>query len=104
MIQRISPRFHFLLLAAALIFGTALRFTALDSQPLWMDEAITALFGTGNSYYDVPLEQPFSLAALNRVFQFQPATTCAAIVEAVAKQSVHPPLFFCWLHSWLTAG
>jgi uncharacterized membrane protein len=78
-----------------------LRFWNLDAKPLWMDEIITALFSSGHSYYDVPLEEVVAVSAFDRVFQFEPAATCANIAQTISVQSVHPPLFFCWLHNWL---
>ncbi|MCY7322597.1 MAG: glycosyltransferase family 39 protein, partial [Phormidesmis sp. CAN_BIN36] len=73
----------------------------LDVKSVWMDEVITALFSLGRSYLDVPLEAAFSLSALDQLFTLKP-TTCAAIAQTVSTQSVHPPLFFCWLHDWLS--
>ena len=80
--------------------GAVLRFWNLDVKSVWMDEAITALFSLGRSYLDVPLEAAFSRSALDQLFTLKP-TTCAAIAQTVSTQSVHPPLFFCWLHNWL---
>lgn len=91
---------HLLILVAVVLLGAGLRFWNLDVKPLWMDEVITALFSLGHSYADVPLEQTFNVSALNQIFEWQPAT-CTAIAKTVAFQSVHPPLFFCWLHQWI---
>ncbi len=91
---------HLLILAAVVLLGAGLRFWNLDLKPLWMDEVITALFSLGHSYADVPLEQVFNVTALNQLFRWQP-TTCGAIAQTVSFQSVHPPLFFCWLHDWI---
>lgn len=87
-------------LITALIIGAILRFWNLDLKPLWMDEVITAIFSMGRNYLEVPVEQFFNLSALNQLFQLKP-TTCANIAQTVSVQSVHPPLFFCWLHHWL---
>jgi uncharacterized membrane protein len=94
--KRISP------LALILLVGMLLRFWQLELKPLWMDEVITALFGFGRNYYDVPLEQAVPVSALGSIFTLNPNATCAQITQTVAVQSVHPPLFFCWMHSWLT--
>ncbi|MBC7826028.1 MAG: hypothetical protein H7126_19600, partial [Candidatus Parcubacteria bacterium] len=91
---------HSLVLLGVVLLGTTLRFWNLDAKSVWMDEVITALFSLGRSYLDVPLEVAFSRSALDQLFTFQP-TTCAAIAQTVSTQSVHPPLFFCWLHDWL---
>lgn len=87
-------------LITALLIGAILRFWNLDLKPLWMDEVITAIFSMGRNYLEVPVEQFFNLSALDQVFQLKP-TTCANIAQTVSVQSVHPPLFFCWLHQWL---
>jgi uncharacterized membrane protein len=91
---------HLLILILILTVGAALRFWNLDVKPLWMDEVITALFSLGRSYYDVPLETVFQVSALDQVFRLNP-TTCATIAQTISVQSVHPPLFFCWLHQWV---
>jgi uncharacterized membrane protein len=89
-----------LILVAILIVGAGLRFWNLDAKPLWMDEVITALFSLGRNYYQVPLEQVLPDAALDQLFKLNP-TACADITQTVSVQSVHPPLFFCWLHQWM---
>lgn len=91
---------HLLFLVAILILGAGLRFWNLDVKPLWMDEVITALFSLGRSYNDVPVEQILNPAAIDQLFKLHP-TTCANIAQTIAVQSVHPPLFFCWLHQWM---
>ncbi|MGV0025970.1 glycosyltransferase family 39 protein [Phormidesmis priestleyi] len=93
---------HALILLAAILTGAILRFWNLDAKPLWMDEVITALFSFGQSYYDVPLEKVVSLGAIEQVFTFRADSTCADIAQTISVQSVHPPLFFCWLHNWLS--
>jgi uncharacterized membrane protein len=92
---------HFLLLAIVLLLGTGLRFWNLDLKPLWLDEVITALISLGRGYKIVPLESAFPLSALDQILTLKPETTCAQITNLVTTQSVHPPLFFCWLHDWL---
>ncbi len=92
---------HSLILTGVVFLGALLRFWNLDAKSVWMDEVITALFSSGRSYLDVPLEVAFSRSALDQLFTLQP-TTCAAIAQTVSTQSVHPPLFFCWMHDWLS--
>ncbi len=92
---------HTLILIGVVFLGAMLRFWNLDAKSVWMDEVITALLSLGRSYLDVPLEAAFSLSALDQLFTLKP-TTCAAIAQTVSTQSVHPPLFFCWLHDWLS--
>lgn len=82
------------------MIGAVLRFWNLDLKPLWTDEVITAIFSLGRNYNEVPLEQFFKLPALEQFFQFKPSS-CANIAQTIATQSVHPPLFFCWMHQWV---
>ncbi|MBW4496852.1 MAG: glycosyltransferase family 39 protein [Oscillatoria princeps RMCB-10] len=92
---------HFLALAGAIAAGAALRFWHLDFKPLWLDEAITALFSLGSSYDSVPLDVLFPLDRLQQIFTLNPQASCSQIASAVAAQSTHPPLFFCLTHQWL---
>jgi uncharacterized membrane protein len=92
---------YYWILAGILLLGAGLRFWNLETKPLWMDEVITALFGYGRSYLDVPYEQALPLSAVEQLFTLNSKATCAQITATVAAQSVHPPLFFCWLHQWL---
>ncbi len=85
---------HYLTLAAIVLLGALLRFWHLDLKPMWLDEVITALFSLGRNYYEVPLNEAFSLSALERIFILKAETSCAQIAQTIASQSVHPPLFF----------
>ncbi|MBW4582525.1 MAG: glycosyltransferase family 39 protein [Tildeniella nuda ZEHNDER 1965/U140] len=91
----------YLTLAAIVLLGALLRFWHLDLKPIWLDEVITALFSLGRNYYEVPLNEAFSLSALEQIFTLKAETSCAQIAQTIASQSVHPPLFFCWMHDWL---
>ncbi len=93
---------HYWLLAGIVVLGAGLRFWHLDFKPLWMDEVITALFSLGRTYNEVPLDQALPLSVFEQLFRLNPQTTCPQIVAAVTTQSVHPPLFFCWMHTWMT--
>ncbi|WP_017718630.1 glycosyltransferase family 39 protein [Kamptonema formosum] len=92
---------HNLALAGAIVAGAVLRFWHLDFKPLWMDEAITALFSQGNRYDSAPLDVLFPLDRLQQIFALKPQASCSLISSAVAAQSTHPPLFFCLTHQWL---
>jgi uncharacterized membrane protein len=92
---------HNLVLAGAIASGAALRFWHLDFKPLWMDEAITALFSLGSTYDSVPLDVVFPLDQLQQIFTLNPHASCSKIASALAAQSTHPPLFFCLTHQWL---
>jgi len=97
--KRIS--LHYLILIGAIAFGAILRFWHLDLKPLWMDEVITAIFSLGKSYNDLPIGVVFPLERVQEIFTFQPNVSCAEIAENIARQSTHPPLFFCSMHAWL---
>lgn len=92
---------HYLSLVGAIALGAILRFWHLDLKPLWMDEVITAIFSLGKSYHNLPLNVVLPLNELQNIFTFQPGVSCAAIAQTVAKESTHPPLFFCGMHTWL---
>lgn len=96
-----KPSRHYLILVGIVLLGAILRFWNLELKPVWLDEVITALFSLGRNYYDVPLNKAFSLPALEQVFTLNPETSCAQIAQTISSQSVHPPLFFCWMHDWL---
>lgn len=89
------------LLMGVVLFGIGLRVWNLDAKPIWSDEVLTALFGLGKSFTDVPVGHLFALTELNQLFTLRAETACAQIVQTVTTQSVHPPLYFCWLHDWL---
>jgi uncharacterized membrane protein len=92
---------HYLALAGLIALGAALRFWHLDLKPLWLDEVLTALLSLGHRYKDVPLEVVFPPSTLQELFTLQPDRSCAEIAQAVATESTHPPLFFCFMHQWL---
>jgi uncharacterized membrane protein len=92
---------HYLFLTGIIIFSTALRFTGLEAKPLWLDEILTTLFSLGHSFNHVPLNQIFFLAELPNIFTFNPQANCPQIAETIARESTHPPGFFCGLHWWL---
>lgn len=94
-------RQHILALAMVLLLGLALRLWHLDAKPLWLDEVLSALFTMGRSYRDVPLDQFFPLTQLEQVFTVQPGVSWGEITQRLATESVHPPIFFCLLYSWM---
>jgi uncharacterized membrane protein len=96
-----QPGLHYAVFVTILLVGLGLRFWQLDAKPLWLDEVITALFSSGHRYADVPLQVFFPLTELDSLFSFQPGVSCAQIAQRVATDSVHPPVFFCLLYSWM---
>ena len=93
---------HYLMLVMILLTGATLRFWNLEVKPVWADEILTAIFSLGQSFDQMPLDQALPLAELDRVFTLNPNVTCDQIRQTVSIQSVHPPLFFCWMHQWMT--
>ncbi|MBP0019099.1 MAG: glycosyltransferase family 39 protein [Cyanobacteria bacterium SBLK] len=93
---------HYFFLTAILGFGTLLRFWQLDRKPLWVDEIITALFGLGQGFTTLPLERILTVDEIPSIFTLNPQTQCGDIFTYLATQSTHPPLFFCFLHQWLS--
>ncbi|NJO80296.1 MAG: hypothetical protein HC827_18490, partial [Cyanobacteria bacterium RM1_2_2] len=96
-----SRQRHLIALAMMLLLGLGLRLWHLDSKPLWLDEVLSALFTMGRSYADVPLDQFFPLTELAQVFTVQPDVSWGEITQRVATESVHPPIFFCLMYSWM---
>jgi uncharacterized membrane protein len=92
----------YVILTFLVLGGAALRFWQLETQPLWLDEVITALISMGRSQQDVPLQVLFPIATLNQLFTVQPGASCAQIAQTVITESVHPPLFFCGLYAWMS--
>lgn len=85
-----------------MLVGVGLRFWQLDVKPLWMDEVLTAIFTSGRSYGDIPTESIFAIAQLDQLFTVQLGMSCPQIAQTVATESVHPPLFFCLMYSWMS--
>ncbi|MCT7984191.1 glycosyltransferase family 39 protein [Laspinema sp. A4] len=91
----------YLSLAGILILGTVLRFAQLEAKPIWLDEILTGLFSLGQSYEKIPLDAVFPLAQFVDIFRLNSSSSCGQIAETVARESTHPPLFFCLTHGWL---
>jgi len=89
-----------LILFSFLLLGGVLRFTNLAGKPLWLDEIITGLFTFGQGYQIIPRETVFSIQDIPSFFTYH-SQSCSVIAETLAKQSTHPPLFFCLMHQWL---
>lgn len=93
---------HYLGLVGAIVLGGIFRFFNLDLKPLWLDEVITAIFSLGKTYNELPLDTVFPLGQLAQIFTLVPGVSCPQIAAHVAQDSTHPPLFFCWMYSWLS--
>jgi uncharacterized membrane protein len=88
-----------LLLWTAIAF--ILRFTNLDSKPLWTDEFSTLVFSLGNSFRGVPIDLPISLSTLLEPLQFRPNTNTADVLRNLLLESNHPPVYFMLAHWWM---
>ncbi len=93
---------HYLGLVGAIVLGGIFRYVNLDLKPLWLDEVITAIFSLGTTYNHLPLDTVFPLADVTQIFTLVPGVSCPQIAANVAQDSTHPPLFFCWMYSWLS--
>lgn len=89
-----------LILFSFLLLGGVLRFTNLAGKPLWLDEIITGLFTFRQGYQVIPRETVFSIQDIPSFFTYH-SQSCSVIADTLAKQSTHPPLFFCLMHQWL---
>ncbi len=92
---------HYIGLTIIILLGSLLRFWHLDLKPLWLDEILTAFFGFGQNYNDLPLDILFPIAQVDNIFAFKPGVSCGEIAHNLIIHSTHPPLFFCLIHSWI---
>lgn len=92
---------HYLGLTFFIVLAIVLRFWNLELKPLWMDEVITAIFSLGKNYSSIPLDVVFPVESLRDIFYYQTGVTCSQIAENLARESTHPPLFFCGMYTWL---
>ncbi len=101
MMTNLKFSLHYLGLAFFITLAIVLRFWNLELKPLWMDEVITAIFSLGKNYSSIPLDVVFPVESLRDIFYYQTGVTCPQIAENLARESTHPPLFFCGMYTWL---
>lgn len=94
-----SPRAGWILVGL-LIIGVALRSLNLADKPLWLDEVLTVLFSSGQTFAEFPRDRWLSFAELPQLFTVRPLS-CADLAHSIRVDSTHPPLFFCGMHRWL---
>ncbi|TVR08210.1 MAG: hypothetical protein EA395_11590 [Phormidium sp. GEM2.Bin31] len=94
--SRVNTRLLLLLLG-----GSLLRLLTLGDKALWLDEVLTALFSFGREMADIPQGQFFPVSELPLHLSLNPEASCQEIAITLARESTHPPLFFCWLQQWL---
>ncbi|MGF1499979.1 MAG: glycosyltransferase [Elainellaceae cyanobacterium] len=92
---------HALLLAGWLAIALAVRLHHLTLKPLWVDEVSTLVFSLGNSYRDIPLNQPMVAEALLQPLRPNLQATLLDAVSHLLQESNHPPLYFALTHGWL---
>jgi uncharacterized membrane protein len=86
-----------------LAVAAALRFTALGSKPLWLDEAMTTLIALGRGPADVPIDRAVPLGTVDGIFTRQPAGSAVDVVRRLQDprvQHTHPPLYYVIAHAW----
>jgi uncharacterized membrane protein len=88
-----------LLLWTAIAF--ILRFTNLDSKPLWTDEFSTLVFSLGNSFRGVPIDRAIALSTLLEPLQWSPSADTADVLHNLLLESNHPPVYFVLAHWWM---
>lgn len=83
--------------------AAGLRFWNLDLKPPSSIEVATVGFGLGNGFGAVPVDQLVPPGALLEALRLDPTVAIAQLLDRLADQSTHPPLFFLLMHGWLTA-
>lgn len=83
--------------------AAGLRFWQLDLKPPSSIEIATVGFGLGNGFGAVPMDQLVPPEALRTALRLDPTVSIAQLLERLADQSTHPPLFFLLMRGWLTA-
>ncbi len=81
--------------------GTLLRFVFLGSLPPWTDECATVVFGLGNSFSTVPLDQLISSDALLEPLRLDPTRHFGDVMGQLRAESTHPPLYFGLAQLWM---
>jgi uncharacterized membrane protein len=92
---------HLLLLLLWLAIGTTLRFLRLAALPPWTDECATMVFGLGNSFRTVPLNEIISGDILLQPLQVNPTNGINDVIRELMTNSTHPPVYFALAHFWM---
>jgi uncharacterized membrane protein len=93
---------HWTLLALVVVLGAGLRLWELDHKPVWSDELVTWRLAGGHAVEELTSGRPVPADAALELLDPVPAP-CSRIRELLARESTHPPLFFCLMNPWLNA-
>ncbi|MBE9169106.1 hypothetical protein IQ238_16810 [Pleurocapsales cyanobacterium LEGE 06147] len=96
-----SAFLHGLLLLFWIAIGAVLRFTNLDSKPVWADEWSTIVFSLGHSFRTVPLDRVISIDTLLSGMNLDRTTEPTDVIKHLMSESTHPPIYFVLTHLWL---
>jgi uncharacterized membrane protein len=84
-----------------LIIGLGVRLLQLDSLPPWTDECATLVFSLGNSFREIEIDRPITMAQLLHPLQPNSAATVGTVVQNLMAESTHPPAYFVLAHGWM---
>lgn len=99
--------FHLInfILALVLIIGIFFRFVGLDTKPYTTDEVRTLLRSSGYTSYELQAEVFNGTVAqvkdIEKYQKFNPEKTNGDVIQSLAEEDVHPPLYFILLRFWM---
>jgi uncharacterized membrane protein len=82
------------LLALPLLLAVALRLLGALLRPVWVDEAATAIFSSGNSSWSTAINQLLPLEGFVRALRLTGPDQLGAALTHLHSQDNHPPLHF----------
>ncbi|MEO1521717.1 MAG: glycosyltransferase [Cyanobacteria bacterium J06633_2] len=101
LVQRSATGLLSILIGWVVVAG-ALRLHNLMLKPLWTDEFSTLVFGLGNSFSSIPLDQVIDEATLLSPTRLTAETSVGDAAYRLLSESNHPPLYFMLTHLWVT--
>lgn len=90
------------LVVLAVLIGTILRFSGIESKSLWGDEIISLAFATGHSWYpsQEKAEAVYNAEYYRASLSLAPMYFSQRLVELLRTDS-QPPLYYFFLNLWL---